>query len=517
MSNEVAHTMEHQRWQWPLICGAACLVLWAGCAAPATVPSAVVSMGTPGLSPAVPAAPPATIAPSGQLPIAAQPQAVVPAGLVPAAADGGVQLTTALTPIGAPNMPQATGGDPLTAGPMAEEMSLAETLRYTVEHHPRLRARKHEIDVARGKLVTAGTLPNPQLVLDYDTAVEEDDGSEVSGRLMFTIPTADKLRLGRSVASAEICQAQYAYAREKRLVLQEVGDAGVDVLYYQELLGLQGRLSELAAKQAAFQQGRFQAQQVPAADAIQAEIAAKDVELRRLDTQTQLDTARVRLWRAIGMGTPALRALKGPLTVEPLPAVPTAKLLAAAEHNAPEINEARAALARAQRQLALERARAVPDLQLGPRSQNTIGADERHPVLGGRIAVDLPMFDRNQGAIGASAAQIEVERALLEDAALTTLGDVATLYEELRSLQTRLQYCESQVLPLADRTEATLRENEVSRAMPPNQAAELLLEMVKIRAVHLQLRYRYATLHRQLENLLGCRLSELQTGSLTTP
>jgi cobalt-zinc-cadmium efflux system outer membrane protein len=458
--------------------------------------------------------------PNGQVQIAAQPEtalqgAVVPAGGVPAAANGGVQLTAALAPLGMPHA--AADTEPLAAVGAAEVMTLAETLQYAATHHPRLRARKHEIDVARGKMIAAGTLANPQLVLDYDTAVEENDGSEVSGRVMFTIPTADKLRLGKSVASAEICQAQYAYGREKRTVLQAVGDAGVDVLYYQELLGLQAQLSELAAKQTVLLQGQFQSGQSSATDAIRAELAAKDLELRRLDTQTQLDTARVRLWRAMGMGAPGLRGLRGKLTVEPLPAVPAAKLLAAAEHNAPEINEARAALARAQRQLTLERARAVPDLEIGPRSQNTIGAEGRHPVLGGRVAVDLPVFDHNQGAIGESAAQIEVERALLEDVAVTTLGDAAELYEELRALQTRLQYAEHQVLPLAERTEATLRENEVSRVMAPNEAGQLLREVVKMRVLYLELRYRYATLHRQLENLLGCRLGELQTGSLTLP
>jgi cobalt-zinc-cadmium efflux system outer membrane protein len=513
MSNEAVSFPERRPWPW--LCAAASLLLWAGCAATSRIPVAAAGGGTPGLSPTASTASPVTTVADPQAtlaapPVAASQQAVVPAGFVSTVPGSGVQLTAATEPAAAPL-------EPLTASAMMEEISLAEALRYAVEQHPRLRARKYEIEVARGKLVAAGTLANPQLVLDYDTSVEEDDGSEVSGRLMFTIPTADKLRLGKSVASAEICQAQYAYSREKRLILQEVGDAGVDVLYYQELLGLQGRLSELAAKQVALQQGRFQAGEAPAADAIQAEIAAKDVELRRLDTQTQLDTARVRLWRAMGMGSPGLRGLKGALTVEPLPAVPPAKLLAAAEHNAPEIHEARAALARAQRQLALERARAIPDVEIGPRTQNVVGAEGRHPVLGGRFAVDLPLFDRNQGAIGESAAQIEVQRALMEDAALTTLGDVAALYAELHSLQTRLQYYQSQVLPLAERTEAALRENDVGRAMPPNQAADLLREVVRIRAVHLEIRYRYATLYRQLENLLGCRLAELQTAVLTTP
>jgi cobalt-zinc-cadmium efflux system outer membrane protein len=498
-----------------MLCAAlGCALLWTGCAAPLSTSAVVYGTARKqALDQAAKQAPAETSISDAppQLPatpatpaIAATPAVAAGPVLVPTATLGGnVQLTAAVAPV--------SPVDPLVAAAPSQEMTLPEALQYAVTHHPRLQARKHEVDVARAKLIAAGVLPNPQLVLNYDSRLnDEDEGSSVAGRLMFTIPTADKLRLGKSVASAEICRAQYAFERESRVVLQEASTAGVDVLYFQELLGLQARLSELAAKQAAFQQGRFQSQQAPAADAIQAELAAKDIELRRLDTQAQLDNARVRLWRAIGMGTPELRGLKGRLVAEPLPAVPTTKLLAAAERNAPEINEARATLARSQRQLTLERAKAVPDLQIGPRTQNSIGGEERRQTLGGRIAFDLPLFDRNQGGICESAAQIDVDRALLEDAALTTLGDAAALYEELRSLQARLQYCESNVVPLADRTEATIRENEVNRAMPPNQAAGLLLDVVKMRALHLQLRYRYATLHRQLENLLGCRLVELQ-------
>lgn len=522
----------------PVLCAAMWgLALWAGCAAPLGMvakhdgPVAPASAASTSAASNVSASSPATGATGGEQSLsgaeavtpasAAKPETVPPPNPNPKAeqpgqatvASGAVRLPVVVT---AELVPPAGAPEELTAETLPRVMTLAQSLQYAVDHHPRLRARQREVDVARAKLVAAGVLTNPQLVVDYDTPMGAAEGSEVSGRLMFTIPTADKMRLGKSVACAEICRAQQALKRETQVVLQEASVAAVDVLYYQELLGLQGRLSELATKQAALQQGRFQAQQIPAADAIQSDLAAKDIELRRLDTGGQLDSARVRLARAIGMGTSGLKGLSGQLVVEPLPAVSVERLMAVAQHNAPQIGEAQATLARSQRQLALERANAVPDVEVGPRSQNFVGAEGRNSVLGARLAVDLPMFDRNQGGICESAAQIGVDQALLEEATLTTLGDVASVYEELRSLQSRLQYSETKVLPLAERIESTIRENEVTRAMAPSQISGLLEEVVKMRAVYLQLRYRYATLYRQLETLLGCRLTEIAGGGLAT-
>jgi cobalt-zinc-cadmium efflux system outer membrane protein len=482
------------------------LLLCAGCAAPLRTtgkPQAGDSLLGPSAPPAAASAVTPPAAPSNPAVAPEKPGEVM-------VASGDARLPIVVASATDPvDSVAASPPEEVSIGTLAQETTLPEALQYAIQHHPRLRARQREVDVARAKVVDAGLIANPKLVVDYDTQVTEEQESEVTGRLMFTIPTANKIRLAQSAACAEVCHAQYAWKVEAQEVLKEAGEAGVDVLYYQELLGLHGRLSELAAQAAALQQGRFEAQQTLGADAIKAELRSREAELRRLETSAALDKARGRLSTAIGLGVQGVRSLRGPLTVTPLPAVPLDTLLAVAERNAPAIGEARAALTLSRRQLTLERANAVPDVEIGPRTQNFLGAEGRTPTLGARFAVDLPMFDRNQGAICESAAQVAVNQALVEDAALTALGGVASVYRELRSLEPRLQYYETKVLPLADRSEAQVREEQVARAIEPRQVLEVLTEVAKMRVVYLELRYRYATLYRELENLLGCPLAEL--------
>lgn len=414
-----------------------------------------------------------------------------------------------------PLAPALPGGPVMGAAPISveQEMTVEQALRYAVQNHPRLRARRHEIDVAKAKLITAGLAPNPQLVLDSNSPVSEADGSRFTARLEFTIPTGGKLGLAKSAAQAGISRAQCALGRETELVLQQAGDAAVEVLYLQELLDLQGRLSKMAAAHAEVQQGRFEAKQIPAADKILAQADAVALELRRLEAAARLDTARMRLSQAIGLNAPGVVRLHGRLTVQPLPAIPLEQIVAVAERNAPRLGEACAALLQSQRQLGLDRAKALPDFVLGPRGQTTLGGTDTGPSrLGMRAAMDLPVFNRNQGGICQSAAQTQVDRALLDDTALTVSNDAASVYDELRSLQARLRYYEKDVLPLADRTEATLREDAVALAIRPVEISRLLEEFVVMRVTYLQLRYRHEQLYRQLEIMLGCPLAMLEAG-----
>ncbi|MBN2477640.1 MAG: TolC family protein [Pirellulales bacterium] len=390
-------------------------------------------------------------------------------------------------------------------------LRIDEVLQTALDNHPLLRARQHEIDVARAKLVTAGLLANPQLVLDTESPVQESDPTDLTTRLMFTIPTGGKLRLGQEVACAGIRRARLALSREAESVLVEAADAAMEVLYLQELVSLRTQLSELAAREAEIQQARFEAMASTYADKADADFDAAGIELARLETAGDLEVARLRLSRAMGQSMPALPRMAGAHVVEPIPDLPLATVLAAARFSRPELAEAEAAVTVSRRELDLARANAKPDLEMGPRYQALLGKSD--DSIGARINFDLPVFDRNQGGISESTAQIQADRALADLAELTTLNDVASAYEELRSLWSSLQYYDQHVMPLIRKTESTILQDQQRQGIGANQVSDLLQDFVKLRVEHLNLRYRYNRLLIRLELFLGSRLDELSVAS----
>ena len=77
----------------------------------------------------------------------------------------------------------------------AGEMAVADVLAYALQHHPALQLREQEIQLALARLTAAGLLPNPQLVLDAETELRDAHTTDLTGRLMFTVPTGPKRRL----------------------------------------------------------------------------------------------------------------------------------------------------------------------------------------------------------------------------------------------------------------------------------------------------------------------------------
>ena len=412
--------------------------------------------------------------------------------------------------------------------PPDQGITVNEALQYALENHPLLRARQHEVEIARAKLITAGLLPNPQLVLDVDSAHSATDtlgamrgGSDVAGagRLVFQIPTGGKLRLGKHTAEAGIQRAQCALSVQTEITLLGAAQAALDVLYLQELVLLHGELSALAAKGAEIQSARFELKAIPFSDKIIAETDAAAAEMRRLDTLTRLEGARLRLARAIGMDPPRPVSMSGQLFAASVADVPLARIVAEAARTRPELARARAAVNEAQWQLELARARAVPDIGLGPRFEtrrshetDEIGVPRQtdESLVGARFQVDLPIFNRNQGGIAESAAQLRASGARLDVTRLTTLNDVAAAYVELMSLRSHLSYYESQVVPLARQTEAMILEAYAARAIDPIQVSDLQQKFAQMRLSYLALRYRYNQLLLQLEIFLGRRISDLQ-------
>jgi cobalt-zinc-cadmium efflux system outer membrane protein len=388
-----------------------------------------------------------------------------------------------------------------------QSMSLEDIIWFTLERHPLLAARRHEIDVARGALITAGAFPNPQLVMDADGPVDGDGATDLSARLEFTIPTAGKRRFAQAAAQADVRRAQLALREESDRIAAAAADAALEVLYLQELAGLQARVEQLARQAAEIQKGRLEQGVITEIDSLGAEVDAVDVEADRLATVTQLESARLRLAREMGLATPRPLEVTGSLTVEYLPQVPLETVLHVARQVRPELARAGVDVVRRRHELALSKANSVPDFQIGPRYGESF--DDPNDTAGMRFSTDLPVFDVNQGGVCTSAAELRRTGALFDVAEITTLNDVASSYVQLAPIESRLNYFDEYVLPLTERAEEAIRQAQASNVIDPLQLSQQLRTLSRLRLSHLELRYLHTRIRTRLELLLGRPLNEL--------
>ena len=87
-------------------------------------------------------------------------------------------------------------------------------------------------------------------------------------------------------------------------------------------------------------------------------------------------------------------------------------------------------------QAALEWWKAVPDVSIGPRVWTNLG-DTGQDRIGGRLDMQLPLFNQNQGPIAESEAQLQEDFANHKLIKITTLNDVASLYLQLQDAQSQ--------------------------------------------------------------------------------
>ncbi len=380
--------------------------------------------------------------------------------------------------------------------------TVAEALQFALDHHPILRVRQQEVEIARAKLVAAGLLPNPDLTVDLATPDDSTGGaSRLSTRLMFTVPIGPKGELRTDVAAYGVQASRWALSSETKRVLADVVDAATEVLYLRELAVLDGQVAEMAGKIVEIQKERFKAAAVPYRNVVLVELAAGKAELAQRKTMAQLSQARVRLARAIAANDGALPDVRGSLAVDPVAFPPLADVLARAGRCSPELAKADDVIRENRQQAALESWKAVPDVSIGPRVQTDLG-DTGQDRIGGRLDMQLPLFNQNQGPIAESEAQLQMSCANHKLIEITTLNDVASLYLELQDAQSQADYYRTQVRPLIARTEAALRDAFQDRAVAAYELTDLLESMARMELGELETRYAHQRLRARLEILL---------------
>lgn len=393
--------------------------------------------------------------------------------------------------------------------------SLADVIQAVLQNHPALSMRRQEVEAARGRLITAGLLPNPQWT--FDTLGElPEERSFINTRVMFTVPLGPKLQWRTAAACSDIAAQKCALSQETRMLLLEAADAALEVNSLQEQAALQHHIVDLAHRLLAIQKDLFEAATTPYRNVVIAELTAGKAELGRRDAAARLDQAQVRLSRAMASRENLAPVIQGQLAVEPVPTVALDAVVSRALQVAPELAQSQAVVRGSQQQLAYERWRALPDLSIGPRVRTSLDG-ENEQTIGGRVQMDLPLFDRNQGRIAETAAMVNGNNARAAVVEVATLNDVRAAHAALFDAQSRYDYYRANIRPQMEQVEKIIQEAFADRAMPAYEQAALLDAFARMRLVELELRYQHERMRTRLELMLECRLQDLSAAPAPAP
>jgi outer membrane protein, heavy metal efflux system len=341
--------------------------------------------------------------------------------------------------------------------------TVEDAQRLAAESNPTLRQAEAEIRAAKARVQQAGLYPNPSVGYTGD---EIRGGSFSGGKQGFfleqTIVTGGKLGKSRSVFEQETRLAELEAEEQKLRVENAVKTAYYRVLAAQELLDTLRDLAQIEQNYAEVQRQLFNSGQADETEVLEAEV---DAQRQRLSTRMQENTLREE-WKSLAavMGRPDL---------------PLATVSGDLEHNWPEINEeqaieaiatqspatriADAASVRAAAEITRAKSQVIPDLQLRG------GLEYNNEPLGtvpfatgweglAEVAVQIPIFNRNQGNL--SAATADLDRAQLEKqrVALTLRERAATIVDEYANAKLAALEYRDEMIPRAKQAYALMTE-----------------------------------------------------------
>lgn len=338
----------------------------------------------------------------------------------------------------------------------ARPLTLAELEQRALARNPTMAQAASQVDAARGRAKQAGLLPNPTVGYSGD---EISNGPVIRGGehgLFFeqTIPLGGKLGLSRQIFEREATQAEALVDVQRLRVLTDVRMWYYAALAAQRRVEVRQRLASLAAEAVGVSAQLFNTGAADRPDTLESEIEARRAQLALETAQN----SRYRVWRQLAsvVGDVALapQRLDGSLDA-PLPELDRDGIIQQVLVESPEIKAARLGIERAQAALKRAQREPAPDLVVrgGPRYNRELLETNGRPV-GWESALEvglvIPLFNRNQGAIGEARAELSHAEQEVGRLELEVRSRLADAFDQYLTALRNVEAYRADVLPRAE-------------------------------------------------------------------
>ena len=391
-----------------------------------------------------------------------------------------------------------------------EPLTLARLEQLSLENNPTAKAAQAVIDAARGRARQAGAWPNP--VAGYTgEEITKRDSADPRGEHGFfveqTIPLFGKLRLGRAVFEHAADEATARAELQRQRIASSVRTLFYQVLTTERRIEVHERLAALGSEATGVTAQLFNVGAADRPDFLESEIETRRVQLELNAARNQVFALRQQLAAVVGLPDAATRPLAGSID-QVIPELERDATLQALMERSPQVQAARAAIARTQAQTALARRETSPDIFLrGGAAYNREHGEVTGRPIGweGQVeaGISIPLFNRNQGGVAAARAEETIAQAELTRLQLVLRAQAAS---EFATYLTAIRSAESfraDILPRAEQayTLYLARYREMGAAYPQVLVAQRgLFEMAREYLSHLEDAWRSAL---RLQGLLA--------------
>ena len=300
----------------------------------------------------------------------------------------------------------------LLAAGSVSATTLPELERIALQRHPAIAQATAHVRAARGDHRQAGHYPNPSVGITADEVAPGPviRGGEWGGFLEQRIVTAGKLGNARAIEEQSIAMAEANASEAKLAVLTSIRALFYQALAEQRLVAIRTDLARLTSEAVAITEELENIGQANATDLLAIQIEAERAAVSQVQAELSLAQTRRQLAAACALDLLPHGPLEGDF--DGLPDLESADELERVLAGSPEFAHRQSAVEQAGLLIRQAKKQRMPDILAhgGLRYNRELFDVGNQPVgLEGffDVGVELPLFNRRQGALEAATARLD--------------------------------------------------------------------------------------------------------------
>jgi cobalt-zinc-cadmium efflux system outer membrane protein len=328
-------------------------------------------------------------------------------------------------------------------------------------HNPELAASTWDVLSGEARIIQAGLFPNPEIEAEVENfggsrEVENPDGTsdslkrfdEYEGTVLLSqlIEIGGKRSKRKQVATKEHDLLGWDFETKRLDTITEVTNAFIDLLGLQERMVLTDNLVALSQDVFNTVSERVKAGKVSPVEETRAQVALSTIQIEQERVKRELEAGRKRLAATWGNNNSTFQRVSG--TLETITALPSYESLITRIAQNPDIARWDAELEQREAALRLEKAQRFPDLTIAGGVRYFEESKDQVYVMG--MSLPLPIFNRNQGAIGEASNNLQKAQKEGTAAEINAIATLDELYQTLLSAHNEVTVLRDTILPGAE-------------------------------------------------------------------
>jgi len=394
----------------------------------------------------------------------------------------------------------------------SQEVTLEQAIQEALANNPELRAKRQELEMAKAQFLKA-VWPNPELEGGVTTGTLTGSAGEHDLEVGFSqaIPWSGRLRYQKQAATRLIERTGWDIQDRERLLTLDVTQAFTRVVALQEQLKVLELLIQINHQLVETVEARFGKGEVSQIEVQVAKVEFQQDRVEQKRLQAGLKTAASALNLLLGRPKATTRSVViGRLTYQPV-VLDAQRLTRWALINRPDVMMLDADIRQAEALIKLAQASRFEDLKTSAffqRSQGQIEVNgdtvkDTDNLLGFKVSIPLPFFDRKKGDIKEALARREVSRITKELIMLRVEREIEQLIARLTSLQDIVGSYEQEILATLDESIRTIQNAYAQGQVSFFEVIQIEERLISFKRSYVEELTNYINTHAQMTTALG--------------